>query len=181
MLINLVIVVFALSGFALFGFISCSTSGGGNGGGTTITGTVTDLVGTDPVVALFDETYWFSASGDDDAIDSETKGQTPPFTPHIVATINGGSYSVVLPEGSDGTNLFLIAWDDTNQDSKFELTEYGVFPMKLFDQGTFPVEYIRYTEIMGYGEWAAYYYDGDTIWLLGLSIAGTSGYNFTID
>jgi hypothetical protein len=165
-----------------FGLIGCNNGGGGSGGGEiTITGTVANSVGSDTVVALFDETYWFSASVGDDTIDQETKGQTPPFTPLVVATINGGSYSVTLPQGSDGDNLFLLAWDDANQDQKFELSEHGVLPMKLFDQGTFPVEYLRYTVIMGFGEWSAYYFDGATVWLLGLSIAGTSGYNFTVD
>jgi hypothetical protein len=132
-------------------------------------------------VALFDDTYSFSSSSDDENVTDENMGETPPFTPLTLAAVNGGSYSVSLPQGSDGDNVYLIAWDDANQDGKFELSESGVLPMKLFDGGTFPAEYIRYTEIMGYGEWAVYYYDGFTTYLMGLSIVGTSGYNLTVD
>jgi hypothetical protein len=48
--------------------------------------------------------------------------------------------------------MFLIAWDDANTDGKFELTENGVFPKKVFDQGEYPVEFVQYTAIQYQGQ-----------------------------
>jgi hypothetical protein len=174
-------VVISLS-FVVMYLFGCA--GGGDSGQMvyTLTGTVTG--GAAPVVALFDSTYWFVHDffGEQDVVDQELNAEPEPYTPLKTAAVNGGSFSITIPDGAPDT-LYLLAFDDTGPvDGKFSIgTENGYFAMKVFDTGTYAVLSLSYIEVMGQGEYAVYYFDGATNYYEGFSLVGTSGFDFTID
>lgn len=172
-----------------------------------ISGTVTG--GTNPMVGLFPKgpgkgEYNFDEedSGDGDVIIDELNNGTEPCIPIVLGTVNGGNYTLTLPQETTGARFDLIAWNDTNADSRFQLdVESGYLARKEFrkkfehDEGTFVVREIKCVHVNPDPEyWISYtqYAPGDR----GLNIdhikgsgyrgvkitkERRSGYNFTID
>ena len=162
---------------------SCSTGSPG-GSSNTVTGSVTDSVGTQPLVGLFDgSTYQFYNNTPTSAVDlitSESGGPST-YTPLQTVTPSGGNYSLTLPAGTSGAEYLVVAWDDTNSNGKWDSgTENGYFPVKSFPEGSTAMLYITFASYMGQGEYAAGYYISPTNYIEGFSTVGRSGYSFSI-
>ena len=113
-LLTLITTSLCIASLMLIAFASCSPSGG-------ITGTITG--GTYPTIGLFDETHDFDNDFFDtvntDVITDENNG-TPPYSPVETVSIDSGTFSVNLPQGTNGMKRALVAWDDTDQNGKFD-------------------------------------------------------------
>ncbi len=138
----------------------------------TVTGSI--LVSTTNVkVGAFHYDLLFSGSSSGDEVTSISFG-TAPYTPIVLGTITGSTYTITFPEDEDTMGAF-IAWEDTDGDDLLDDGENAYFPMKDFD-GTDHVVTIGY--VLGY---TANHYDGSTNYIESLDTVGTSGFDFTID
>ncbi len=138
----------------------------------TVTGSIL-ITTTNVKVGAFHNDLWFLGSSSGDEVTSISFG-TAPYTPIVLGTITGSTYTITFPEDEDTMGDF-IAWVDTDGDDILDDGENAYFPMKDFD-GTDYVVTIGY--LLGY---TANHNDGSTNHIDSLDSAGTSGFDFTID
>jgi hypothetical protein len=148
----------------------------------TVTGTVSVL--TNVKIGAFSSDYWFlnSYTGEEDEVDHEFGVATVSFAPLVIVVPEaGGEYSIDLP--ADPTDMGeLIAWVDTNTDSKFDLgTEPGYFPVKQIGGAGRTITGFSCINLGDTTYYLVSYSDGVVSHNDGFDVVGTGGFNFTID
>jgi hypothetical protein len=184
---------FLLLCLALLFLFSCGGAVGGNNGVPTLTNTT--VSGTLVTTTNVKIGYFYPSSASSLGFGTSPGDATNPlvykedmlttghFTPVGTTTISGGAYSINLPilPYVSTTQIFVIAWVDTNGDGIFDLgTEPGYFPVKSISSTAGVVDWFSiayYNQQPGYMNVANYrsaaYHNDD------LENIGHSGFNFT--
>ena len=160
----------------------CLLLGDGDGDGVR---ELTGAIGGSTInvkVGAFSDDHWFHddsfAVEEDEVATESTAGATGAFTPLVLGTVSGSTYSITLPDEVE-TMGDLLAWVDTNSDGIFDLgTEQGYFPVKTVD-GTGYVISIGY--ILGDYSYSYYNTAESMTYIISIDADESDGFDFTID